>query len=161
MLNVLFICTHNSARSVMAEALLNKLGTGRFQAYSAGSQPKAAPNRFALEKAAQLGFPADSYRSKSWDEFAKPGAATMDIIITVCDNAAGETCPFWAGHPANAHWGFPDPSAEMGSDEIKRAAFDRVFNKIKTHIEALVALPIETMDRATRNAALQKIAPHA
>ena len=85
----------------------------------------------------------------------------MDIIITVCDNAAGESCPFWAGHPASAHWGFPDPSAEMGSDEIKRAAFDRVFNKIKTHIEALVALPIETMDRTTRNAALQKIAPHA
>ena len=138
--NVLFLCTHNSARSVMAEAALNKFGAPRFHAYSAGSYPKTQPNPFALEVAEKLGFDKITFRSKSWDEFAAAGAPQMDIIITVCDNAAGETCPVWPGHPATAHWGFPDPSETVGDDAQKRAAFAKVFAAIKQRIDLLVSL---------------------
>ena len=155
--NVLFLCTHNSARSVMAEALLNKLGAGRFQAFSAGSQPKTAPNPFALELAEKIGFARDQFKSKSWDEFATPGAPQMDIIITVCDNAAGEACPVWLGHPATAHWGFPDPSDTPGSDADKRAAFERVFIAIKRRIELLVSLPIDKIERLALSSELKRI----
>jgi len=116
--NVLFLCTHNSARSVMAEALLNTIGRGRFHAFSAGSMPSGRVNPFAVEMARTIGYLTDNIRSKSWDEFARPGAEKMDIIITVCDDAAGEVCPVWPGHPATAHWGFPDPSNTPGSDGV-------------------------------------------
>ncbi len=155
--NVLFLCTHNSARSVMAEAILNKIGEGRFRAFSAGSHPKASPNPYALEKAVQLGFSADDFKSKSWDDFAKPGAPHMDIIITVCDDAAGEVCPVWLGHPATAHWGFPDPSATTGAEAEKRAAFDRVFHAIHRRIELLINLPMEKLEHLALTNSLKKI----
>jgi protein-tyrosine-phosphatase len=155
--NVLFLCTHNSARSVMAEALLNKMGEGKFKAFSAGSQPKSAPNPFALDKIATLGFAREDFNSKSWDDFAKPGAPHMDIIITVCDNAAGEACPVWLGHPATAHWGFPDPSDTQGDDAAKRAAFDQVFNAIKFRIQFLVSLPVDKLEHLALSNALKKI----
>lgn len=143
--NVLFLCTHNSARSVMAEALLNVLGQGRFRAFSAGSAPSGRVNPFAIEQCAKLGYDATEVRSKSWDTFAASNAPQMDIIITVCDNAAGESCPFWPGHPATAHWGFPDPSSTVGDDETKRAAFAQCVRDIRVRIEKLVALPIATL----------------
>lgn len=120
-LNVLFLCTHNSARSILAEALLNAMGEGRFKAYSAGSSPRdnQQPNPLGLQVLQKAGIPTEGLRSKSWDEFAAPGAPHMDLIITVCDNAAGEVCPFWPGHPATAHWGYADPSEGNGSDEEK------------------------------------------
>ncbi len=139
--NVLFLCTHNSARSVLAESLLGVVGKGRFRAFSAGSHPSGRVNPFAVELARSIGYPADCIRSKSWDEFAVEGAPVMDIIITVCDDAAGEACPLWLGHPTTAHWGFPDPSRVEGGDDEKRAAFHRVFGDIRKHIEALVDLP--------------------
>jgi arsenate reductase len=145
--NVLFLCTHNSARSVMAEALLNVLGRDRFQAFSAGSMPSGLVNPFAVEKARAIGFDTGEIRSKSWDEFAAPGAPHMDIVITVCDNAAGEVCPIWPGHPSTAHWGFPDPSGVEGTDDDKRAAFDQVFVAIRRRIELLVNLPIDKLER--------------
>lgn len=165
--NVLFLCTHNSARSIMAEALMNKLGNGRFHAFSAGSQPKSSPNPFALEQVAKLGFAPANFNSKTWDDFALPGAPHMDIIITVCDNAAGEACPVWLGHPATAHWGFPDPSNTEGGDEAKREAFHQVFMAIKQHIELLIALPLSALEprdlaieleRVHRNAANASVA---
>lgn len=157
--NVLFLCTGNSARSVMSEALASILGQGRFQGYSAGSKPTGAINPFAIEqiKAFEPAWPTDGLRSKSWDEFAQPDAAHMDFIITVCDNAAGEACPFWPGKPATAHWGYEDPAAATGSDEDKRAAFAKVFDQIKRRIEAFVALPIETMDRDAQRRAIGDI----
>ncbi len=155
--NVLFLCTHNSARSVMAEAILNKMGAGRFQAFSAGSQPKSSPNPFALEQVEKLGFARSNFKSKSWDDFAKPGAPAMDIIITVCDNAAGEVCPVWIGHPATAHWGFPDPSNAAGDDQAKRHAFEQVFQLIKHRIQFLVSLPIDKLEHLALTNALKKI----
>ncbi len=155
--NVLFLCTHNSARSVMAEALLNKLGAGRFNGFSAGSYPKTQPNPFALEQVAKLGFSADQFSSKSWDVFAAPGAPAMDIIITVCDNAAGEACPVWPGHPATAHWGFPDPSDTQGDDEAKRHAFAATMNAIKRRIELLVSLSDEQLAHLSRADTLKQI----
>lgn len=144
--NVLFLCTHNSARSVMAEALLNTIGRERFQAFSAGSMPSGRVNPFALEMARTIGYLTENVRSKSWDEFAQPGAEKMDIIITVCDDAAGEVCPIWPGHPATAHWGFPDPSHTEGSDAEKRHAFEQVFHAIRRRIELLVNLPVEKLE---------------
>jgi len=155
--NVLFLCTHNSARSVMAEALLNKMGEGKFRAFSAGSQPKFEPNPFALDKVATLGFAREDFKSKSWDDFARAGSPHMDIIITVCDNAAGEACPVWLGHPATARWGFPDPSDTVGGDIAKRAAFDQVFNAIKFRIQFLVSLPMEKLEHLALANALKKI----
>ena len=149
--NVLFLCTHNSARSVMAEALLNVLGRERFLAYSAGSMPSGRVNPFAIEMAKTIGFETDHIRSKSWDEFATPGAPKMDIVITVCDNAANEVCPIWPTQngqaPAIAHWGFPDPSTTVGSETDKRRAFQEVFQSIREHILLLVNLPVENRDR--------------
>lgn len=155
--NVLFLCTHNSARSVMAEALMNKLGAGRFKGFSAGSHPKPAPNPFALEQVAKLGFDTTTYKSKAWDDFALPGAPHMDIIITVCDNAAGEVCPVWPGHPATAHWGFPDPSQTEGDDDARRRAFAETLLAIKRRIELLVSLPDAKLQHLAANNELKRI----
>jgi len=152
--NILFLCTGNSARSIMAEGLVNLLGKGRFRAYSAGSQPGGKVNPFAIEQLAHVGYDASGARSKSWDEFALPGAPHMDFIVTVCDNAANETCPVWPGHPAVAHWGFADPAAVQGSDEQKRAAFHHVFGEIRQRVQLFLALPHEKLDHL---AMLQKL----
>ena len=146
--NVLFLCTGNSARSIMAEALLNHLGKGRFRAFSAGSFPAGRVNPFAIEMLHTIGYPTDGLRSKSWDEFAAPDAPHMDFVFTVCDNAAGEVCPVWPGRPVSAHWGFADPAAVQGSDAEKRAAFHRVFHEIRNRLQLFVSLPVEKLDRA-------------
>ncbi|MBI3715623.1 MAG: arsenate reductase ArsC [Betaproteobacteria bacterium] len=156
--NTLFLCTGNSARSVMAEALLSTLGKGRFRAFSAGSQPTGKVNPFAIEKTEALGYAREHLRSKSWDEYAVAGAPQMDIIITVCDNAAGEACPIWPGHPATAHWGFPDPAAAEGSDDDKRHAFDLVFHAIRRRVELLVNLPPDKLERLALPNELKRIA---
>lgn len=157
--NVLFLCTHNSARSVLAESLLGVIGKDRFRAFSAGSHPSGRVNPFAVELARSIGYPADCIRSKSWDEFARAesGAPAMDIVITVCDDAAGEACPVWLGHPTTAHWGFPDPSRVDGGEDAKRAAFHRVFADIRKHIEALIDLPESDFAPERLRAALERI----
>ncbi|MET0312731.1 MAG: arsenate reductase ArsC [Burkholderiaceae bacterium] len=148
-LNVLFLCTHNSARSILAEALLNHLGAGRFKAYSAGSSPREnqKPQPLALTLLQEAGVSTEGLRSKSWDEFASPTAPTMDLIITVCDNAAGEVCPIWPGHPATAHWGYPDPSEVEGSEADRRAAYRGTLQAIRSRLEMLVGLPPERLDK--------------
>jgi arsenate reductase (thioredoxin) len=146
--NVLVLCTGNSARSIMAEALFNTLGQGRFRAYSAGSHPSGRVNPFAIEKLQSIGYPTDNLRSKSWDEFAQADAPKMDFVITVCDNAAGEVCPIWPGMPVTAHWGFEDPGAG-GSDDDKRASFHKVFNQIHSRVSTFVALPLNSLDALT------------
>lgn len=143
--NVLFICTGNSARSILAEALLNQLGGGRFRAFSAGSHPNGQVNAFALSTLQQLRIATDGFRSKSWDEFAQPGAPVLDFAFTVCDNAAGEACPFWPGQPMTAHWGMPDPAAVQGSDEAKAQAFMDTAVALKRRIELMLALPLNTL----------------
>lgn len=145
--NILFLCTGNSARSIMAEVLMNHLARGRFRAFSAGSHPAGAVNPFALELLRRKGLPADDLRSKNWDEFAQAGAPRMDFVITVCDRAAGEVCPVWPGQPMTAHWGFEDPAAAQGPDEAKRKVFEKVFIEIARRIELLLALPLEKLDR--------------
>lgn len=155
--NVLFLCTHNSSRSIMAEALLNTMGKGRFKAYSAGSQPGAQANPFAVEKVKALGYDTSTLRSKSWDEFAAPDAPQMDFIITVCDNAAGEVCPIWPGQPVSAHWGFEDPAAAVGTDEHKRAVFDKIFRQISTRISLFANMPIEKLEKAAIHRELKAI----
>lgn len=145
--NVLFLCTGNSARSIMAEALVTTMGKGRFRGFSAGSKPGGKVNPFAIEQVKATGYPIDNLRSKSWDEFAAPGAPQMDFIITVCDNAAGEQCPYWPGHPMTAHWGFEDPAAVEGSDEEKRAAFSKVFRQIMGRVNTFVNLPIDMLEK--------------
>ena len=147
--DVLFLCTGNSARSVLAEALLNHIGRGRFRARSAGSFPTGKVNPFTLETLRHLGLPTEGLRSKSWDEFAAPGAPPLDFIFTVCDNAAGEACPVWPGKPVTAHWGVPDPAAVEGSDEAKRAAFRDAATTLRRRIELLVALPPGRLDAAS------------
>ena len=147
---ILFLCTGNSARSILAEAVLNRLGAGRFEAYSAGSMPAGKVNPFTLELLQDHAYPTERLRSKSWDEFARPGAPVMDVIVTVCDNAAGEACPIWPGHPATAHWGFEDPAAFQGSRQEKRERFNEIYQQIYRRIEELVALPFETLDAAAR-----------
>jgi arsenate reductase len=144
--NVLFLCTGNTARSVLAEGILRRDGAGKFRAFSAGSQPKGVVNPFALKTLAAFGYPSEGYRSKSWDEFAGPGAPVMDFIFTVCDNAAGETCPFWPGMPATAHWGIEDPAAVEGSDLEKEKAFATAFKSMQTRIGAFVSLPLRSLD---------------
>jgi arsenate reductase (thioredoxin) len=160
-INVLFLCTHNSARSVMAEALLNTICKARFQAFSAGSKPSGRVNPFALEMVRSIGYLTENIRSKSWDEFAAPGAPQMDIVITVCDNAVAETCPIWPARdgkaPAAAHWGFPDPSDTKGSDIDQRRAFDKIFHAIRLQIELLVALPVAKLERAALTKELKRI----
>ena len=152
--NVLFLCTGNSARSILAEAATNNLGIsmGKFKAYSAGSYPKGAVNPFALELLSRGHISTEGLRSKSWDEFAAPGAPVMDFIFTVCDQAAGEQCPYWPGQPVTAHWGVPDPAAVEGSDEQKRKAFADAFMVLRRRIELFASLPLDKLDHL----ALQK-----
>ena len=145
--NVLFICTQNSARSILAEGLLNSLGRGRFVAYSAGSQPGGSVNPFALKTLERLRIPTDGYRSKDWAEFAQPHAPQMDFVFTVCDNAAGEVCPVWPGQPMTAHWGLPDPAAFEGTDEEKSRVFWDASVILKRRIELMLALPMQSLDR--------------
>jgi arsenate reductase (thioredoxin) len=142
-MNVLFLCTHNSARSILAEALLNHLGQGKFTGYSAGSSPRdnQQPNPLGLQTLREAGIATDGLYSKSWDDFALPNAPKMDLIITVCDNAAGEVCPFWPGNPASAHWSYPDPSAGDAADDAKLASFRQTLYAIRRRIELLINLP--------------------
>jgi arsenate reductase len=145
--NVLFLCTGNSARRIMAEALVTTMGKGRFRGFSAGSHPGGTVNPFAIEQIEPTGYQLDNLRSKSWDEFAASDAPQMDFIITVCDNAAGETCPYWPGHPMSAHWGFEDPAAATGSDEEKRAVFRKVFRQIMARMNTFVSLPLHMLEK--------------
>jgi len=145
--NVLFICTGNSARSVLAEGLLNAIGGGRFRAFSAGSHPRGEVNPFALRELAALGIAADGFRSKGWEEFAAPGAPVMDFVFTVCDQAAGEVCPVWPGQPMTAHWGLPDPAAVEGTDQAKALAFHAAAVTIKRRLELMMALPLASLER--------------
>jgi len=145
--NILFLCTGNSARSIMAEALVATMSKGRFKGYSAGSQPGGRVNPYAIELVKKTGYPLQNLRSKSWDEFAAPGVPQMDFIITVCDHAAGEACPLWPGHPATAHWGFEDPAAVEGTDDEKRAAFERVFRQIEARMNAFLSLPLDALEK--------------
>lgn len=148
-INVLFLCTHNSARSILAEATLNHIGRGRFTSHSAGSSPREnqQPNPLAIKVLREAGYSVDGLRSKSWDEFATQDAPRMDLIITVCDNAAGEVCPFWPGHPATAHWGYADPAAVQGTEEVRLEAFKRTHQAIRHRLGMLVGLPDEQLDR--------------
>src|SRR5450830_388367 len=150
-LNVLFLCTHNSARSILAEALLNSMGESRFKAFSAGSSPREnqTPNPLGLQVLQKAGISTEGLRSKSWDEFATPEAPKMDLIITVCDNAAGEVCPIWPGHPATAHWGYADPSEGDGSDEEKLEAFRKTLHLIKRRLELLINLPADKLAKTS------------
>jgi protein-tyrosine-phosphatase len=146
MYSVLFVCTGNSARSILAEGLMNDAGRGRFKAYSAGSHPTGVVNPFALEALAELRIPTDGFRSKSWDEFSGPDAPRLDFVFTVCDRAAGESCPFWPGQPMTAHWGVPDPAAFEGSDDQKRMQFRAAAVTLKRRIDLMLSLPIQTLD---------------
>jgi arsenate reductase (thioredoxin) len=155
--NVLFLCTGNSARSILAEAYLNAAGTGRFKAYSAGSHPAGKVNPFALELLEKNRLPVAGLRSKNWDEFAQATAPKMDFVFTVCDNAAGETCPLWPGQPITAHWGIADPAAIGGSDEDKRRGFLRAFSELSTRINLMLALPMDKLDRRALTQRLKDI----
>jgi protein-tyrosine-phosphatase len=150
-INVLFLCTHNSARSILAEGLLNHLGQGRFKGFSAGShpQPQQKPNPYALKVLHNMGIDTSGLYSKNWEEFEKKSAPTMDLVITVCDNAAGEACPFWPGSPATAHWGYADPSRTTGSEENILNAFNQTLNLIKERINQLINLPESTLMNKT------------
>ena len=147
--NVLFLCTGNSARSILAEAILNREGQGRFRAVSAGSQPKGSPHPMALELLEKLNYATAFARSKSWDEFAVPGAPTMDFVFTVCDSAAAETCPIWPGQPMTAHWGVPDPAAATGTEAERRLAFADAYRMLSNRISVFVSLPIAGLDALT------------
>jgi arsenate reductase (thioredoxin) len=144
--NVLFLCTGNSARSILAESLLNHWGKGRFKGYSAGSFPKGEVHPLAFGLLKRMNLPSEGLRSKSWDEFAVPEAPPLDFIFTVCDNAAGEVCPIWPGKPMSAHWGIPDPASAQGSDAEKAFAFRKAFAALEARIKALIALPLESLD---------------
>jgi arsenate reductase len=155
--NVLFLCTHNSARSILAEAHLNHVGKGRFTAYSAGSHPRGKVNPFALELLAKNRLNTTSLRSKSWDEFAQPGAPRMDFVFTVCDQAAGEMCPIWPGQPMTAHWGVDDPAKAEGTDEEKRRSFLVAFKELSTRINLFLSLPLDKLDRLALTRKLAEI----
>jgi len=155
--NVLFLCTGNSARSVMAEVLLNHWGGTRFLAFSAGSHPTGRVNPITLELLNLLKLPTRGLRSKSWDEFAAPGAPVMDFVFTVCDQAAGEVCPIWPGQPITAHWGFPDPAAFVGPEAEKRAFFAEVLRQIENRIKVFAALPLEKLDRLATQRKVREI----
>jgi arsenate reductase len=150
--NILFLCTHNSARSILGEALASTHPSGKLVGFSAGSTPGTSVNPIAADIAVELGMDRALLKSKSWDVFAEPNAPQMDFIITVCDNAAGEVCPFWPGQPATAHWGFPDPSLVQGTDLEKKAAFVSVMNGLKKRIDILAAMPLEKLDSMTLKA---------
>lgn len=155
--NVLILCTGNSARSIMAEALINTMGQGRFRAYSAGSHPTGKVNPFAIEKVESMKYPTENLRSKNWDEFATPDAPKMDFIITVCDNAAGEVCPVWPGQPISAHWGFEDPAAVEGTDDEKRRVFEQTFRHMMNRVRLFVSLPLTMLDRTAIKRELSNI----
>lgn len=155
--NVLILCTGNSARSIMAEAILNRLGAGRFKAWSAGSQPKGEVHREARALLVQLGYDVSGARSKGWEELAKPGAPQMDFVFTVCDDAAGEACPVWPGHPMTAHWGIEDPAAAKGSPAEIRTAFAEAYRLLYNRISAFVALPVASLDPLTLQGKLHEI----
>ncbi|WP_339758338.1 arsenate reductase ArsC [uncultured Hoeflea sp.] len=145
--NVLFLCTGNSARSILAEAIMNRVGQGRFKAYSAGSQAKGEVHPFTLDLLKQMNFDTGFARSKNWDEFAAPGAPTMDFVFTVCDNAAKESCPVWPGQPMSAHWGIPDPASATGTDAEKRLAFSEAYRMLNARISIFTNLPLASIDR--------------
>ncbi len=155
--NVLFLCTGNSARSILAEALLNHVGAGKFKAYSAGSHPAGKVNPHALQLLERMHIPAEGARSKAWDEFAQPGAPHLDFVFTVCDNAAGETCPIWPGQPMTAHWGVEDPAAEQGDDLAKTNAFRQAFRVLEHRIRAFAALPVASLDKVRLKARIAEI----
>ena len=155
--NVLFLCTGNSARSILAESLMNTLGKSKFRAFSAGSLPKGQVHPLALELLRRSNLPAEGFRSKSWDEFAAPGAPPMDFIFTVCDNAAGEVCPVWPGKPMSAHWGIADPAAADGTDAEKAFAFLNTLKELETRIKLFTKLPIDSLDRTTLQAKLRDV----
>jgi arsenate reductase (thioredoxin) len=155
--NVLFLCTGNTARSILAESILGKDGHGRFRAFSAGSQPKGQVNPFALKVLASLNYPIDGMRSKSWQEFAAPDAPVMDFVFTVCDSAAGESCPLWPGQPMTAHWGIEDPAAVEGTDLQKEVAFVAAFRYLKNRIGIFTSLPLRGIDRMSLGTRLRDI----
>lgn len=155
--SALFLCTGNSARSVMAEAIMNKLGRGKFRAYSAGSQPKGQVNPHTLQLLKSLGYDVSGFRSKSWAEFARPGAPALDFVFTVCDNAAGEACPVWPGQPMTAHWGVPDPAEATGTDAEIALAFSEAYRLLHQRIGLFLSLPIASIDRLSLQAKLKEI----
>jgi arsenate reductase (thioredoxin) len=155
--NVLFLCTGNSARSIIAEAILNKIGAGKFTAYSAGSQPKGQVNPHTLQLLKSLGYDTSEFWSKSWHEFARPGAPAMDFVFTVCDNAAGEVCPFWPGQPMTAHWGVPDPAEATGTDAEIALAFKDAYRMLHRRIAIFTALPIRSLDQLSLQRRLDEI----
>ncbi len=154
---VLFLCTGNSARSILAEAILNREGAGRFEAYSAGSQPKGEVHPYAIDLLRDRGFPTAELRSKSWDEFAGPEAPELDFVFTVCGNAAGEVCPVWMGKPMTAHWGVPDPAAAEGSEAVRRGAFSEAFRMLSDRISAFIDMPIASLDKLSLQTRLREI----
>ena len=155
--NVLFLCTGNTARSILAESILRREGRVHFRAFSAGSQPKGTVNPFAIKVLTSLDYPADDLRSKSWEEFARPGAPAMDFVFTVCDNAAGESCPVWPGQPMTAHWGIEDPAEATGTDIEREAAFVAAFRFLKNRIAAFTSLPLSSIDRLSLGTKLREI----
>jgi len=155
--NVLFLCTGNSARSIMAEAILNREGRGNFSAFSAGSQPKDSPHPYTLDLLRKLNFDVSGFRSKNWNEFSGPSAPPLDFVFTVCDNAAGESCPYWPGQPMTAHWGVPDPAAATGSEAEVRLAFADTFRMLSNRISIFVSLPLSSLDKLTLQRQLDSI----
>jgi protein-tyrosine-phosphatase len=155
--NVLFLCTGNSARSILSESLVNRLGGGRFRGFSAGSHPKGEVHPIALALLKQLDFPTDGLRSKPWDEFAAPGAPPLHFVFTVCDNAAGEVCPVWPGKPMTAHWGIPDPAAVAGSEADRWSAFHKAFRELEQRIRTFTGLPLASLDRMKLKTELDRI----
>jgi len=155
--NVLFLCTGNTARSILAESILRKDGAGRFRAFSAGSHPKGVVNPFAIKVLESLDYPTDGFRSKSWDEFAAPDAPVMDFVFTVCDAAAGEACPVWPGQPMTAHWGIEDPAAVEGTDIQKESAFVLAARYLKNRISVFINLPLRSIDQLSLNSKLREI----
>jgi protein-tyrosine-phosphatase len=155
--NVLFLCTGNSARSILAECVLNRLGRGRFTAYSAGSFPKGEVHPYALDLLRRQNFATDKLRSKSWDEFAAPDAPQLDFVFTVCDNAAGEACPIWPGQPMTAHWGLPDPAAAEGNEAERRLAFAETLRMLNNRISTFVSLPLKSLDKLSLQKRLNEI----
>jgi protein-tyrosine-phosphatase len=159
-IRVLFLCTGNSARSILAECLANRLGGGRIHAVSAGSHPKGEVHPLSLEMLREHGYDVSGLRSKSWDEFARADAPRLDLLVTVCDQAAGEACPVWPGHPVQAHWSIEDPAAATGEPAERRAAFERVYRQLERRIRALVRLPLASLDRAELRARIERLAEH-
>jgi protein-tyrosine-phosphatase len=155
--NVLFLCTGNTARSIMAEVMLNAMGQGRFKTYSAGSHPKGVVNPYTIDLLQRNRLPTEGLRSKDWEEFALPGSPALDFVFTVCDDAAGEVCPVWPGQPMTAHWGIPDPAAAEGSDEDKRKAFFKAYNQLQHRLSIFVNLPMDKLDRVTLQRRLDEI----